>query len=337
MTKISLEELLKQNKELTYQENYQKIMKLVETEKIKPLKASGKNGKKPALYLEYWITEPKINDLNWIEELKYKIVSTISVDYYLTHLKNYEQDRKFVLLMNDYLKNHKEQLNYMESMNERSFEIWKREKFLKQERGKKVLKRMGISMEFLNLYETTEPLSYYSHSRQVPQNLLIIENKDTFYTMRRHLLEGGDKILGIEISTLIYGAGKGILRSFRDFSLCMEPYMNHEDNRIYYFGDLDYEGIGIYENLYGMFRENCEILPFSQAYLAMIRKIEDILSLPDTKEGQNRHMETVFLNYFEEEEQNAILDILSKGKYIPQEILTIQDLSYAMEKTENGI
>ena len=85
----------------------------------------------------------------------------------------------------------------------------------------------------------------YTHTREVPQNLLLLENKDTFYSMRRHLLEGKDTILGMKIGTLIYGAGKGILKSFQDFSICAEPYMQNRQNQIYYFGDLDYEGIGI--------------------------------------------------------------------------------------------
>ena len=55
------------------------------------------------------------------------------------------------------------------------------------------------------------------------------------------------KFFGAEIGTLIYGAGKGIIRSFQDFDLCAEPYMKHPKNTIYYFGDMDYEGIGIYE------------------------------------------------------------------------------------------
>ncbi len=140
-------------------------------------------------------------------------------------------------------------------MNERSFEIWQREKFLIKEQGKKILKRCKIEPEILNVYETTEPLSYYSHTRKTPQNLLIIENKDTFYSMRKHLLNGNDTILGMKIGTLIYGGGKGIFRSFQDFDLCVVPYMKTEENQIYYFGDLDYEGIGIYECLAELFQK----------------------------------------------------------------------------------
>lgn len=79
--------------------------------------------------------------------------------------------------------------------------------------------------------------------------------------MRNYLLNG---------HTEIFGAG--IIRSFQDFDLCAEPYMKHPKNTIYYFGDLDYEGIGIYENLAEKFRSRWKILPFVPAYQAMLGK-----------------------------------------------------------------
>lgn len=48
--------------------------------------------------------------------------------------------------------------------------------------------------------------------------------------------------------------------------------MKHPKNTIYYFGDLDYEGIGIYENLAEKFRSRWKILPFVPAYQAMLGK-----------------------------------------------------------------
>lgn len=66
------------------------------------------------------------------------------------------------------------------------------------------------------------------------------------------------KIFGMEIGTVIYGAGKGILRSFEDFQFCVEPHINHSANEILYFGDLDYEGIGIYERLADLFSGSME-------------------------------------------------------------------------------
>lgn len=325
MKRISLEKLLHSKEALTYTQQSQYIMTLLEEGKIKPLKASGTNGKKPALFREYWLIEKQKDYSKLEEELKYRLLPVISVNYYLSHPDIYEQDREWVLMLNDYLKNHKEHLQYQESVNERSFEIWGREKFLTRERGWRILKRCGLDMEFLNVYGTTEPLAYYSYTREVPQNLLILENKDTFYSMRRHLLEGKLQILGMDIGTLIYGAGKGILRSFCDFDICVEPYMKIPENRIYYFGDLDYEGIGIYEMLAEAVEGQWEIIPFIPAYEVMLKKGSRMPKLPDTKEQQNRNIKERFYDYFPVEIVEKMKKLLEADKYIPQEILNITD------------
>ncbi|MGN0158616.1 MAG: Wadjet anti-phage system protein JetD domain-containing protein [Brotaphodocola sp.] len=338
MKRISLEELapLKQNQ--TYRDQYQTVKDLIDQGAIQPVKASGTNGKKPALFREYWLIEEKKNYDILKEELKYQMTPLICVDYYLKHPDVYEEDRRWVLLLNHYLKNSKEKLDYPLSVNERSFEIWKREKFLSKEQGKTILKHCGLEEKYLNMYGTTEPLAYYSHTRDVPQKLLIIENKDTFYSMRRHLLDGKSQILGESVGTLIYGAGKGILKSFRDFDLCVEPYMKVPENEILYFGDLDYEGIGIYESLAEMFENRWTIKPFIAAYDRMLEKAQGLVQsrnvitedklltiLPDTKEGQIRRDCTWFFSYFDEAQVQKMREILEKGKYIPQEILNISD------------
>ena len=189
MKKILLEKLLDNCKEQEYQKQYEYIINLLEEKKIKPVKASRLNGKSPALYREYWLLEETKDYSNFIEELRYQIIPDISVDYYLRHLESYEADREWVLQLNKYLKERKETLQFKVSANERSFEIWGREKFLSKGQGRRILKRCGLEMSF-NIYETTEPLAYYSRTRNVPQNLLILENKDTFFSMRRRLLEG---------------------------------------------------------------------------------------------------------------------------------------------------
>ncbi|MBQ2276507.1 MAG: DUF2220 family protein [Lachnospiraceae bacterium] len=327
MKHICLNEIQMQYKLQNYKELYQKVLSLIQNEEIKPVKASGKNGKKPALYNEYWIIENKEDNSKYIEELSYLFVPMISTHYYLNHIKQYQEDRKWVLLLNQYLKTNRSELEIPKAMNERSFEIWHREKFLKEEQGKKILKRCGISVEELNLYETTEPLSYYVHTRETPQNMLIVENKDTFYSMRKRLLSGDNQILGKTIGTLIYGAGKGILRSFHDFALCAEPYMREKENVMYYLGDLDYEGIYIYESLALLFHEECKIEVFTEGYLKMLEEAEGIgeEQLPPMKAGQNKNISTQFLQSFPKEKAEKMQKILQNGKYIPQEILSIED------------
>lgn len=325
MKRVTLGELLGQAKSREYGEQYTEIMALIDQGKLWPVKASGINGKKPALYREYWIAEPQKDYSEIEEELKYSLVPLISVDYYLAHPETYEEEREYVLALNRYLRNERELLEKSESVNERSFEIWGKEKFLSRGQGRKVLKHCGIGEEMLNMYGTAEPFAYYACTREVPQNILILENKDTFYSMRRALLGGKTDICGMKTGTLIYGAGKRVIRSFQEFDLCAEPYMKEEGTRMYYFGDLDYEGIGIYENLAGMFRPVKEIRPFLPAYETMIEKAGGADRLPETKERQNRHISGLFYSYFSEPYVRRMKEILEAQKYIPQEILNIQD------------
>lgn len=327
MKRISLEQLVSAKGELSYREQYEYVTGLMEKGKIRPLKASKTNGKKPALFREYWLLEPKKDYQALEEEIKYRLHPLIAVDYYLAHPESYRRERTWVIKLSDYLKQDREKLDYPVSVNERSFEIWGREKFLSREQGKAVLKHCNLTEDFLHIYGTSEPLAYYSHTRKTPQNLLILENKDTFYSMRRYLLEGNEYIFGMPAGTLIYGAGKGILKRFGDFDICVEPYMTDGENGIYYFGDLDYEGIGIYEHLADLFKEKWEIVPFIRAYERMLEKAEDkgTDSLPETKEQQNRKISGEFFRYFPGEFAEQMRKVLESGRYIPQEILNISD------------
>lgn len=348
MKKIPLEQLLKESRAETYSEQYRYVCRQMEEQKIKAVKASPLNGKKPALHLSYWLMEEEPDYKEQIEELKFQMVPAIRTDYYLNHLDVYCAEEKWVRLLNRYLLEQGETEPESVSLNERSFQIWGREKFLLREQGKKVLAHCGVETEQLHVYGTTEPLAYYSGSRRAPQTILILENKDTFYSMRKHLMNGSDKIFGEGIGTVIYGAGKGILRSFEDFRFCVESHINDTRNRIVYFGDLDYEGIGIYERLAGLFcvmdsaeqcagkkngqrlmkeAENHEIKPFIQAYEKMLLKAEryGMDFLPETSENQNRNLSGQFFRYFSNEMKDRMERILCAGKYIPQEIINIMD------------
>lgn len=359
MKKTNLDTISAKYRISDYKELCAKVIDLIDSQKIKPVKASGYNGKSPALYREYWVIEEKQDVSRYVDELNYEIAPAISTDYYHLHINQYIQDRQWVLLLNDYIKN-RDFMTLM-SENERSFDIWHREKFLKQEQGKKILKRCGLETDFLHYYRTTEPIAYYSATRQTPQNLLIIENKDTFYSMRKCLMHcsqnAGSRefhcesvqseltkrlknetesnmhtICGEQIGTLIYGAGKGVIAAFSDFDISGEPYMMAQGNTIFYFGDLDYEGIGIYENFAAAYGEQYDIRLFINGYEMMLTKADSIgiEKLPLTKEGQNRKINTLFLNQFSKTQQAKMKEILEQGRYIPQEILNIEDFMAAV-------
>ena len=329
MKRIKLEEIEKEICPQSYDELCGNIYNRAASGSLKPVKASKTNGKKPALYLEYWIIEPEAGSRAdyslYEEELKYGLSTKISADYYLRHLEQYQKDREWVQMLNRYLLQEQGAAEWI-SRNERSFQIWNREKFLQAGQGKTILKRCGMDVSQLSFYETCEPFAYYSSHRRTPQNLLAVENKDTFYSMRRHLMDGGETIFGCPFGTLVYGAGKGILRSFQEFSICAEPYMQAPENRIYYFGDLDYEGIGIYERLAEIFeKQEHNIQPFTQAYEKMLEKAAQTAGLPVTKEKQNRRLSGRFFACFSQQTVRRMKDVLEREQYIPQEILNIAD------------
>ncbi|MCB2299043.1 Wadjet anti-phage system protein JetD domain-containing protein [Clostridium tagluense] len=324
--RIDIDELQQYLNISNYMELVDVVINLINEEVILPVKSSKLNGKKPALYNKYTVVEEKEDNTKYTQELSYSINIKLDKTYYMKNIDKYKEDRKFILSLSKFLDERLNLLKTQVAANERSFQIWEREKFLNREGGKRILKNLNLSEEFLNIYDTTQPLSYYSYNKNSPQKILIIENKDTFYSMRKHLIKGSSTIFSEEISTLIYGGGKNIYKSFRDFELCAEPYLLHRDNEILYLGDLDYEGIIIYEGVYEIFKGNFNIKSFVKGYEFMLDKfIEENISLPNTKAGQNRNISGVFLREFTQEYRDVIMNILSSNKYIPQEILNIGD------------
>lgn len=322
--RIAIEELQEFMKVSNYSDLVELVYDMTGQGLIIPIKNSGLNGKKPALYQAYRISRVPKDYSAFQEELMYQLVPMLKNDYYMSNMEAYLKDRLFVMALNNFLREHKEALAEAVSYNERSFEIWGREKFLKKEGGIRILRNLGLRPEDLNVYDTTEPLAYYSQHKRVPQKILILENKDTFYSMRRHLLADNLMILREEIGTLIYGGGKSIHKSFQDFTFCVEPYLNDERNEILYFGDLDYEGILIYETLQKNFIDRVKVKPFCTAYEVMLQKA-DQLNLPRMKEGQNSNIGTEFFSHFSREVQEQMKHLLEQNRYIPQEILQRKD------------
>ena len=173
------------------------------------------------------------------------------------------------------------------------------------------------------------------------EKTLIIENKDTFFDIRQCMNKGSNRILGTEFGTVIYGAGKGIWKTFADYVNGAENYFL-EDNTLFYFGDLDYEGILIYEHLIAQnwnprtdrvgekrsdMARTVDIQLFMPAYEKMLDKALKIGfdNLPDMKEKQNANIGTAFLKTFNTVRRSQIEEILNSGKYIPQEILNEHD------------
>ena len=318
--KISLAGIEANLKMPEYEKLYQFVSNNVDSGILQPMKNSGTNGKKPSLPMNYWINPPTKDYSQFTEELKYQLHPSLQNDYYLKNLKQYEKDRKYVQMLNEFFESNLPQQTV--SLNERAYEIWQREKFMQNEGGLRILKNLGLSTVDLNIYETAEPIAYYTRIKDMPQNIIILENKDTFYSMRRHLISGASTICGLSVGTLIYGGGKSVSKAFRDFKLSVEPYLLQQGNQFHYFGDLDYEGIGIYQQLANVFEYS--LVPFYLGYQLMLQKAAR-LELSKTKLGQKSHDGYSFWDGFDLVVAQTAQDILGQGNYIPQEILNIGD------------
>ena len=99
-----------------------------------------------------------------------------------------------------------------------------------------------------------------------------------------------------------------------------------------YFGDIDYEGINIYETLKDRFKE----------YNISVHKLwyETILNLEHepmkirTQQIINNEKIESFLNEFSEHYQNKLRQIFSNRQYIPQEVFNLEVASKELKKGE---
>ncbi|TYQ18427.1 UNVERIFIED_CONTAM: uncharacterized protein DUF2220 [Acetivibrio alkalicellulosi] len=286
---------------------------------LSPVKASKTNGRNPALYNKYRIILKKDDDKEdfnrLLNELK-SIHPKLDKDFYHRNPNIYKDDREYVLMISKYLLDELKScsLNYRCTMNERSFEIFNDEKFL-DGKGKVILKRLGISMEDLNCYKTLEAFFYILFEPKERINILIIENKDTFFSVLKYLERREDKSLyDTTIDMLIYGEGKKIVNSFKFIN---EVARGVAIDKVYYFGDLDFEGIGIFNSLAHKYGKHL-IIPHVELYKQLLCVAKNP---PVLKSCQTEIFMELFLMYFDDRCKKEITGILYNNRYIPQEAL----------------
>lgn len=308
-------------------ENYLSLVELIKTEVAKGtlsgVDKSKFNGMEPPLYNKYRIKFEEEDLSHLEEEINYSFPLNFNREYYLKSLKKYENQREYVEALIDYFRNKKSELQISMSINERSFRIWGLEKFLKEGCGQSILHNVGLSISDLNIYTTPEPFVYYSFRKNQNQRVLILENKDTWYTMRKLMIEGQHRFLGEAIDTIIYGSGKNIEKSLEDYEATVEEYL-FNPSKLLYWGDIDFEGIGIYERLKQRYSSTFKIELFRNAYISMVNLAEGRV-LPKSSENQNKNIDVVFLKELEPYE-HRILKLLEAGVYIPQEIVNYSEL-----------
>lgn len=310
---ITLEEIYKLA-EIVYSPEIAKqidtiVKELIEENLLEPFKTSKKNV--IGTPLKYRIIKIE-KDYVYIKEEISKLYKKIDIKYYLKHPEEYEQHRKEILQINDFMKI--EDKGKVLTVNERSYQIFKDEKKLKEQES--ILKKLGLTFKDLNCYETYEPFFYFENNQynKKVKTILIIENRDTFWTFKKVAK------LYNTFYLVIYGEGKKILNSFE----YIKNFKLEEDTKILYFGDIDYEGINIYVSLVQNYK-NYQILPYTEAYQKML----ELETNPNkVKKNQNIRKDSIneFLKYFSKEEKDKLKYIFENNFYIPQEIINYEEV-----------
>lgn len=298
------------------------IESLVEQEKITPVKASKSNELAPALYNKYRIMIEKDEPdqatrnrmLTWYHP-------RISTGYYLKHFKHFKEDEPYLSRLDNFLKQHDGFAFWpFVAANERSFQIFNDEKWLLSGHGHAFCQRAGLTLKDLRCYQTTEPFFYYSAG--IPSdineiNVLIIENKDTFFSLKSLFKRGVSNWDGISFSLLIYGEGRKIQKSICFFQE-LEEYRKHQAH-FYYFGDIDPEGILIWYDL--KISSGIEIKPFTLFYNALYENHHEHAPLLRKTKQKLFSQEAIaaFLSNFDSQKASGMLGMIESGKYLPQE------------------
>lgn len=325
-TYIFLDEIKELYKIKEHKELVGLIRKLIKENKIKPIKTSDLTAMHEQIYTKYRIIKHETeDDKEYIEEINYKTCDKLGIDYYRRNLKDYKKHRTAIMDLNDYFLRNSSNLQKRISINERSYEIFNDEKFITSREGKEVLKNLKIDIvKDLNVYNTPEPFIYLSVNRVSPQTILIIENKDTYVTVTKILLEEKE-VLKNKIDTVIYGEGRKIINSIRGIKddITLE-YMLNKENKFLYWGDIDRTGLSIYYSLKNSI-EDLNINLFENAYHHMIEKASNRKIRLSVKNQKDKYKDALE-NIENIELREKIRRILLEGKYIPQESLNMYDL-----------
>ncbi|MBM7558093.1 Wadjet anti-phage system protein JetD domain-containing protein [Halanaerobacter jeridensis] len=310
-----------QERKYSYQQFATAIKELVNQNKLRPVKARGENGRRPRLYNWYQIkTEDKKISKELKKELLTQYAPQLSMSYYLHHPGQYKRDQEYIKIIDDFFKR-ADQTSEM-AVNERSFQLFNDEKFLNSRQGQQILERLGIAVTDLNCYLTYEPFFYYRNQTDGGEkNILIIENKDTFFSIKKLLQEGITKWNGIEVSLLIYGEGKKIQSSFSFFKELDQYQAANLELNFYYFGDLDPEGIKIWWGLQNKYE--VEFIPLKFFYQQLLKYSQAAVDLK-TEQIFSEVAVDEFCDYFAKSAGDKIKHLLQNGKYLPQEGLSYQ-------------
>lgn len=318
------------------------VSELIEQGSLVEVKSSGSNGRVPSLFNRYKKVTQERFDRHHSELLSYH--PRMNMRVYRNKADLYETDKLYLRALDSFLKcpDLAESLKYPYSINERSYQIFGDEKFLAGSRGRALLAHIGIAQEQdLNCYNTYEPFFYvdYRHvnnrAHEVGVHVLVVENKDTFFTLKKVFSEYGSGLWNDVFQLLIYGEGRKIVKSFSFIDEVLNEGGHAAGRRdiarlatsVYYFGDLDKEGIDIFGELAERYPA-IDIRPHVFLYRKLLNAEKELAArhlhnvpVRSTKQKVRPNRLTRFLAFFDSATTEVIKKRLETGNCLPQEAL----------------
>lgn len=305
--------------------SFASVVQLLEEKNIlKPVKSHKTNNKIIPLYNTYRINKSYFKDqlLDQIQTFKFKANNNINLQsYFSLNEGEWKKDFPYIQILDNYIKE-KNFPSSEASAPERSYEIVGDEKWIDEKGGKALLQRLDI-WDKLKISYNVEPLMIAINPKNIKNsahNHIIVENKATFYDFLSSLEE-------TNFTSLVYGAGWKIVSNIS--MLEKQLGIKAKEHKLFYFGDLDYEGISIWNTL----NEKIAVIPAVEFYKALLIK-------PATqgKKNQRENSKAVdrFTAYFSKKEKDKIEELLKERYYYPQEGLNKDEIKEIWGKL-NGI
>jgi hypothetical protein len=291
------------------------ILSFEEEMKIERVKSSKPYSRDLRIQTKY--KKAKVTD-NQEAERKNEILTHFHIQMrmgsYLQNLIQYEEDKPELSAISQFLGAKSDKECYL-SVNERSYELFGNEKFLSSSKGKKLLVTIALTYDDLCCFETYEPFFHYDVVTSPDDHILVIENKDTFFSLKKLFLEGRKTWFGVTFGMLIYGEGNKITKSI-DY---LEELQIPVETPIFYFGDFDPEGLAILHRI----QEKTEriISIWKPMYLELWKRRKGSKIVKEQK--WNEAAIQASLQSFEPSLQKEMESYLKKQQYIPQEAVHI--------------
>ena len=309
-----------------YAECIRQVGQAVATGTLTPVKRSGTNGRIPSLAGRYRIRRFRRPPPDELRATLFALPAPMNPHvYYERHAEHFQQDQDVINALAAFLRRSRSEDRVRIPANERSFEVFGDEKLLLTA-GVTILKRLGLTLDDLACFSTSEPFVFFSYAAPA-RKILISENRDSFLSLHR-TAHGGRRVLGTDtIDAMVYGEGRKIVRSLSYAAEAFQQPIGALD--FLYWGDLDREGARIFLDLRAAFPD-VSIRPANALYEAML--VCHGQAPPNARSGRSLQIGE-FYEAFPPPLKAAVREILEGGRYLPQESVTYPKLEMLLRAT----